>query len=176
MSPISRVEPFGEGGRRASDAEELAFEDLGGQGRAVDRQQGGLRGRALLVDRPPDQPLARAGLAHDQDGDRRGDGRPDLVEQAAVGGAEADEVLEPISVVEPLADLQQLDPEAMGVGVGDEGRGLGFADPAEEAEEPPFVVVDRPEFHPPPASVRRRAWRISVGPPDGLPASASGGG
>ena len=67
-----------------------------------------------------------------------------------MGGAEADEVLEPISVVEPPADLEQLDPEAVGVGVGDEGRGLGFADPSEEAEEPPPLVVDRPVFHPPP--------------------------
>ena len=71
-------------------AEQLAGDDAGGEGGAVDGDEQPLPARAELVDRPRDQLLARAGLAEDQHGAvGRGDlpdGRTHRLHRPALAG------------------------------------------------------------------------------------------
>ena len=70
----------GPGERPLAMAEQLAFDQVLRQGAAIDRHQRHFRPQALIVQRPGDQFLARARLAHDQHG-RIGGGH--LGDQAA---------------------------------------------------------------------------------------------
>ena len=61
-------------------AEELALDQVFGQGAAVDRDEGPIGAAALVVEAARDQLLARAGLAQDHD---RGVGGGDGIDQPA---------------------------------------------------------------------------------------------
>ena len=90
-------------------------------------------------------------------------------------GAVADQGVEPVPGVEPIADLQQLGAEPLRLGVGGVRRGVGRPDQAEQSEQPPALVVERPELDPTPPPLA--AGVDDQGRPrGGRPARASGGG
>src|SRR5206468_3757325 len=89
-------------------AEELALQDVRGDGAAVDRQEPLVASRAGAMDGVGDQLLAGAALADDEN---RGAGRGDhlhLLEQALHGRRAADDALEPVALVEHLAEVRDL--------------------------------------------------------------------
>ena len=180
MSPIKSVEPSGKrepcGLCPFENAEQLAFEHLGGQRGAVERDERRLPPRAELVDRSRHQALARPRLADNQDGDRRRGGRGDLIEQATMRGAEADQGVEPVAGVEPDADLEQFDSEPLRLGVGSVRRGVGPSDQAEQAEQSPRARRGTARTRSDASAVRRWCARSGSVPPWGCPARASGGG
>ncbi len=75
-------------------AEQLALQQPGGDGGAVDLDEGPLAADAEVVQRTGDELLARAGLASDEDGGVGGGDNLDLLEGAAQGGALADDLAE----------------------------------------------------------------------------------
>ena len=94
------------GAARSLDAEQLALQDLGRQGLAIERDQGLLASRPVLMNGSRDLSLSRTRLPHDEHrGCRRG-GQTHLVEQPPVRRTEADQAVEPISLLEPPPDLE----------------------------------------------------------------------
>ena len=119
--------------RPAGRREELAFEDLGGQGLAVDGTSGCWRlpprwwiVRATSRLPVPGSPTTRTGTS-------RGGREPDLFEEPRVGRAGADQRLEAVRPVEPVAELHQPDAELLGPRVGRRWGALGLAHLAEDA-------------------------------------------
>ncbi len=160
---------------RIGITEELAPQDFGRQGRAVEREERSVAARPLLMDRPGHEPLAGTRFAHDQDrdGDRGRGGH--LFEDAAMDRPAADQGLESVPREQTLANLHQLGPEPLGHAVGN-GRGkLDRPDDAEKTERIAVGVEHRPVIHPPPfpfaAGVDDQG-----GAPQGRPARASAGG
>ncbi len=75
-------------------AEQLALQEAGGDGGAVELDERALAAGAQVVKGPGDELLARAGLAADQDGRAGGRDRLDLREHPAQGGALPDDLAE----------------------------------------------------------------------------------
>ena len=98
--------------------EQLPLQDFGGERRAVERDERGLRRLAELVDRAGDEPLTRPRRADDQDRDGRRRGRGDLVEESPVRRPAADQVVEPVAAEEPVPHLQEFGPEPLRLRVG----------------------------------------------------------
>src|SRR4051795_1075752 len=135
---------------RVGPTEEFSIEDLDGEGRAVEVEEWGVAPRALMMDRASHQAFTRARLADDQEGDRRRGGGLDLLDQSAMRRTPPDERVESVAVLETVADLEELAPEALRLRVGDEGGGVWQADHAEHAEEIAVLVVHRQEVDPSP--------------------------
>ena len=137
----------------------------------------GLAPRPTVVDGPGDEPLSRAGLADDQHRDVERRGRRDLVEQPAMLRPSADRGRRTRGGREQvLADLDQLDPEPVGLGVGDlRGRVRG-SDQADQPDQATFGVVERPELDPSTRAARRRRGGSGRSSPRAGRPSPPGGG
>ncbi len=100
-------------------AEQLALDEPGGEGGAVDLDQRPGGAPAVRVDRPGDQLLAGAGLAGDE---HRGVGRrhpADLVEHRQQRGGPADDLLEVVDRLELFLEVEVLLLEAGALGLGE---------------------------------------------------------
>ena len=158
---------LGLGGVPLWDAEQFPLEDLRRQGLAVERDQGPLSARPLLVDGSGDLLLPRPRLTHDQHGRLRRGGQSHLVEQSPVRRTEPDQAVEPVLILEPPPGLEQLDVDPVHLVSGTLGRqSIGRTWPSR-----PIKVwcssrngqnSSRRQIRSPPA------WKISVGVPGGL--------
>ena len=79
------------GERAAFMAEEFAFEQVLGDGGAIDRDERGFGARAVLIDGAGHEFLARSGFAPDQDGDGLGGNAADFLAHVLHRAARADE-------------------------------------------------------------------------------------
>jgi hypothetical protein len=94
-------------------SEELRFEKGLREGRAGDLDERGVPAGTPLVNRLGDQLLARSALSGDQDRGLRGRDLLDEPEDLEHLGASADDVLEPVGVVHPLAEDPRLGDEPL---------------------------------------------------------------
>ena len=95
-------------------AEQLALQDLSRQCLAIERDQGLLSPRPVLMNGSRDLALARTRLPHDEHGGCRRGGQTHLVEQPPVRRTEADQAIEPISLLESPPDFEQFDMKPAG--------------------------------------------------------------
>ena len=110
MPPIGQLEAADPSGDRAREgpllvAEQLALDEPGGQGRAVDLDERLVPAPAVRVDGPREQLLARAGLAADEHG---GVGRchaADLVQHRVQRRAPADDLVEVVDRLDLLLQV-----------------------------------------------------------------------
>ena len=89
-------------------AEQLALQQPGGDGRAVELDEGAVPARAQVVQGAGDQFLARARLAADEHGGVGGGDGLDLLEHPAQGGALADDLAEVVLGADLLLQVDLL--------------------------------------------------------------------
>ncbi len=104
----ARARVDGAGERALLVPEQLALEQRLGQRRAGDLDEGLAAPRAVLVQGLREQLLAGAALAEQQHGGRGGRHLPDRLEHREHLGALADQVVEAVLVLEPLAQRARL--------------------------------------------------------------------
>src|SRR5262249_47601904 len=89
-------------------AEQLALQEAGGDGGAVELDEGAVAARAEVVQGAGDQLLAGAGLAADEDGGAGGGDGLDLFQDPAEGGAVADDLPEVVLGADLLLQVEVL--------------------------------------------------------------------
>ena len=131
-------------------SEELALEDLGGQSFGIEGNERLIPAGAVLMDGAGDLPLARSRLTDDQDRGRRQGGQTDLLEQPAMGWAQAEQAVKACVLLELAPDLEKLDVQPVCLGVGHAGRVGRAANDAEQTDHDLVLVAEGPELDPAP--------------------------
>src|SRR5580704_17302115 len=102
------------------------------------------------MDGAGDLPLARSGLTDDQDAAGPEGGEADLLEQPAMGWAQADHTVKAGVILELAPDLQKLDVQPVCLAVGHAGQIDRASYHAKQANHDLVLVAKGPELDPAP--------------------------
>ena len=156
--------------------EQLAFEDLGGQCLGVEGHERLIPSGPVLMDGAGDLPLARSRLADDQHRGRRTRGQTNLLEQPAMGRAQAEQAVESPLLLELAPDLEKLDVQPICLRCRERWAGH----PGSRTTPSRPINVSCWSRNGQNSTLRQirspPAWKISAVVPAGWPASDSGGG